>query len=70
MAAPEAVTATFYNFTTGRVAKALPAVWEFASPEAVLRARRDSAVAALRRYGIAVDENVRTAAELAARCAG
>ena len=48
----EVVTAMFYNFAPSRVAKALPAAWEFASPAAALRAREDSAVAALRRYGL------------------
>jgi Helix-turn-helix family len=64
---PEVVTAIFYNFAPERVAKALPAAWQIAGPEAALQARQDSAVAALRRYGLAVDENVTTAAELAAR---
>jgi Helix-turn-helix family len=63
------VTATFYNFTPRRVAQALPAAWDYASPQAALRARARSAVAALRRYGITDDENVRTAAELAAKAA-
>jgi Helix-turn-helix family len=61
------VTAIFYNFAPERVAKALPAAWQIAGPEAALQARQDSAVAALRRYGLSVDENVTTAAELAAR---
>lgn len=65
----EVVTATFYNFAPERVAKALPAAWEIAGPEAALRARHQSAVAALSRYGITADENVRTAAELAAKAA-
>ena len=67
MVPPEVVTAIFYNFAPERVAKALPAAWQIAGPEAALQARQDSAVAALRRYGLAVDENVATAAELAAR---
>ena len=65
----EVVAAIFYNFAPERVAKALPAAWEIAGPEAALRARQDSAVAALRRYGITADENVRVAAELAGRAA-
>ena len=44
----EVVTALFYNFAPSRVAKALPAAWEIASPDAALRAREDSAVATLR----------------------
>ncbi len=70
MAPPQLVTAIFYNFAPARVAKALPAAWEIAGPEAALRVRQDSAVAALRRYGgLDVDENVRVAAELAGKAA-
>ena len=69
MVAREVVTAIFYNFAPERVAKALPAAWEIAGPEAALRARQESAVAALRRYGIAADENVAVAAELAGKAA-
>ena len=60
----EVVTASFYNFAPERVAKALPAAWEFASPSDALRIRQDSAVAALRRYGV-TDDDAGTAAELA-----
>lgn len=67
--APQVVTAVFYNFAPARVAKALPAAWDIAGPELALRARQDSAVAALRRCGITDDENVRTAAQLALRAA-
>ncbi len=72
MVPPEVVTAIFYYFAPERVAKALPTAWEIAGPDAALRARADSAVAALRRYGIGaaeLDENVRVAAELAGRAA-
>ena len=65
----EVVTAIFYNFAPERVAKALPAAWEIAGPEAALHARQDSAVAALRRYGISADESLSVAAELAGRAA-
>jgi hypothetical protein len=65
----EVVTAVFYNFAPERVAKALPTAWEIAGPEAALRARQESAVAALRRYGVEADENVAVAAELAGRAA-
>lgn len=69
-AAPrEVVSAIFYNFAPERVAKALPAAWEIAGPQAALRARKESAVAALRRYGLGSDENIRVAAELAGRAA-
>jgi hypothetical protein len=69
MAPPELVTAIFHNFAPQRVAKALPAAWQIAGPEAALRARQDSAVAALRRYGVKEDENVSAAAELAGKAA-
>jgi hypothetical protein len=66
----ELVTAIFYNFSPERVAKALPAAWEVAAPEAALRARLEGAVAGLRRYGISdSDESVRAAAELAGKAA-
>jgi hypothetical protein len=65
----EVVTAIFYNFAPERVAKALPAAWEIAGPEAALRARQESAVAALRRYGIEANENVALAGELAGKAA-
>ena len=64
----EVVTAMFYNFAPGRVAKALPAAWEVAPPGSALRAREDSAVATLRRYGL-TDDGVRPAADLAAKAA-
>ena len=63
----EVVSAMFYNFSFDRVAKALPAAWEFASPADALRVREESAVAALRRYGVTDDHGVRTAAELTAK---
>ena len=64
----EVVSAMFYNFAASRVAKALPAAWEVAPPGSALRAREDSAVATLRRYGL-TDDSVRTAADLAAKAA-
>jgi hypothetical protein len=69
MVSPEVVTAMFYNFAPERVAKALPAAWQIAGPEAALRARQESAVAALRRYGLSADGSVTTAAELAGKAA-
>ena len=66
---PEVVTAIFYNFAPERVGKALPAAWGIAGPEQALRVRLDTAVAALRRYGLGDDENVATAAELAGKAA-
>lgn len=64
----DVVTAMFYNFAPSRVAKSLPAAWDVAAPEAALRARQDSAVAALRRYGL-TDDGVETAAVLAGKAA-
>ncbi|HST46732.1 SCO6745 family protein [Jatrophihabitans sp.] len=46
MAAP--VTAAFFSFAPGMVARAIPDVWQRASPEQALAARLDGAVAALR----------------------
>src|ERR1700754_3784041 len=64
----EVVTALFYNFAPSRVARALADAWEIASPGAALRAREDSAVATLRRYGLNHDD-VQRAADLAAKAA-
>ncbi|MDP7736677.1 SCO6745 family protein [Mycobacterium paragordonae] len=66
---PEVVTAVFYNFAPGRVAKSLPAAWEIAGPDQALRARQHATVAALHRCGVTEDENLCTAAELAVRTA-
>ncbi|MGE2833377.1 SCO6745 family protein [Mycobacterium sp. SMC-4] len=65
---PEVVTAAFYSFTPERVAKALPAAWDVASPDDALSVRLESAVAALRRAGV-TDEEAAAAAEPAARAA-
>jgi hypothetical protein len=64
----EVVTAAFYNFTPVRVAKALSAAWQVASPADALRVREQSAVAALRRYGV-TDDEARVAADLAGKAA-
>lgn len=64
----DVVTAMFYNFAPSRVARALPDAWEIAPPASALRAREDSAVAALRRYGL-TDDDVQRAAELTAKAA-
>ncbi len=66
---PEVVTAAFYNFAPHRVAKALPAAWEIATPADALRVRQQSAVEALRRYGVGTDDDVDTAADLSAKAA-
>lgn len=43
------VTATFFNFSPGLVARSVPAAWELASPDTVNRARLAAADAALTR---------------------
>ncbi len=45
---PAVVTSSFFGFSPGMVARAVPDVWETASPEDVLRARRVGAATALR----------------------
>jgi hypothetical protein len=64
----EVVSAAFYNFAPERVAKALPAVWEIASPSDALRVREESAAAALRRCGV-TDDEAGVAADLAEKAA-
>jgi hypothetical protein len=62
----EVVSAVFYNFSPDRVHRMVPAVWEVATPVEVLRVREDTAVAALRRYGLSDDSpGVVEAADLA-----
>lgn len=66
----EVVTAVFYNFAAERVHRALPAVWDVTTPADVLRVRQDTAVAALRRYGLTEESpGVAVAAELAGAAA-
>lgn len=64
------VTATFYNFSPERVARHVPAVWEAASPAAVLAARLRSVDATLRRLlgeETVASKEMAEAAELALR---
>ena len=62
----EVVSAVFYNFSADRVQRTVPAVWEVATPAEVLRVRENTAVAALRRYGLSDDSpGVAETAELA-----
>jgi hypothetical protein len=63
----EVVTAVFYNFAPQRVAKAMADAWSVVGPESALRARLESAVAALRRYGVANDAATRSASDLAGK---
>jgi hypothetical protein len=46
---PAVVTATFYNFEPGFVARRVPAVWDAVTPAAALEARLSGADAAMRR---------------------
>ena len=68
LVSPEVVTAAFYNFTAERVAKSLLSAWEVSTPGEALRVREDSAVEALRRYGV-TDDEAAAAAELAEKAA-
>ncbi|WP_327191092.1 SCO6745 family protein [Streptomyces xinghaiensis] len=64
------VTATFYNFSHDLVARHVPAIWETASPEAVLAARLRAADATLRRLlgeDVIASPGMAEAAELALR---
>ncbi|NLU68876.1 hypothetical protein [Streptomyces sp. HNM0574] len=66
------VTATFFNFNHSLVARFVPEIWEFASPETVLAARLRAVDATLRRLlGEETVESpeMREAAELALRAA-
>lgn len=67
----EVVDALFYNFAPGEVAACIPRAWDIATPEAVLAARQQGSVAALRRIlGDQADTPALTrAANLATRVA-
>ncbi|MFR9757304.1 SCO6745 family protein [Streptomyces sp. TR06-5] len=66
------VTATFYNFDHGLVARHIPTVWDLASPQTVLDARMRAVDAMMRRLlgedGV-TQPTVREAADLALRAA-
>jgi len=65
------VTASFYTFAPAMVGRALPSVWDMASPEEALLARQAGAVAALKRMLADRLDAVRPAADkLAAALAG
>lgn len=67
----EPVTAAFYNFAPTMVQRALPDVWQRATPEAALEARSAGAVAALARLTAHVPADAVTrAADLLAEAAG
>ncbi len=67
----EVVDALFYNFAPGEVAACIPRAWDIATPEAVLAARQQGSVAALRRIlgDLADTPAVARAADLAIRAA-
>ena len=67
----EVVDALFYNFAPGEVAACIPSVWDIATPEAVLAARQEGSVEALRRIlGDQADTpTLARAADLATRVA-
>ena len=67
----EVVDALFYNFAPGEVARCIPSVWDIATPEAVLAARQEGSVAALRRIlgDLADTPTLARAADLATRVA-
>ncbi|GAA4539528.1 SCO6745 family protein [Pseudonocardia xishanensis] len=67
----EVVTALFYNFAPGFVARSVPQIWSVAAPEQLLAARLDAVDRALRRsLGELVDSaEVAEAAELAREAA-
>jgi hypothetical protein len=67
------VTATFYNFSPGLVAKAIPAAWELASPAAVIEARFAAVDAALTRLlgkDVIGSDDMLTLAQLTREAAG
>ncbi|MGY1814885.1 SCO6745 family protein [Blastococcus sp. SYSU D00820] len=69
---PEVVTATFYNFAPGFVARRVPAVWESVTPAAALEARLAGVDAAVRRVlgdEWPTSDDAVEAMELAARAA-
>ncbi|MGA2825846.1 MAG: hypothetical protein ABSF03_06970 [Streptosporangiaceae bacterium] len=57
------VTASFYNFAPAMVSRAIPGVWQLASPAKALRARQDGAIAALRRLLAGLDQETAAAAD-------
>ena len=63
------VTATFYNFSPWRVAKAVPDAWTSPCPRSRCEARAAGSTAALRRAfdGADIESELATAAELAGR---
>lgn len=67
----EVVDALFYNFAPGEVASFIPRAWDIATPAAVLAARQEGGVTALRRIlgDLADTPTLARAADLATRAA-
>jgi hypothetical protein len=57
------VTASFYNFAPAMVSRAIPSVWQLASPAKALRARQDGAITALRRLLAGLDQETAAAVD-------
>ncbi len=57
------VTASFYNFAPAMVSRAIPSVWQLASPAKALRARQDGAITALRPLLAGLDQETAAAAD-------
>jgi hypothetical protein len=68
---PEVVTATFYNFAPGFVARRVPAVWDAVTPSDALAARFDGVDGAIRRVvgDARVSRDMVEAADLASTAA-
>jgi hypothetical protein len=62
--------ASFFNFSSAMVARAIPGVWELISPADALRVRRAGAVSALRPLLAGLDSEVTAATDLLGRATG
>src|SRR5260370_36184543 len=64
------VTASFFNFASAFVARAIPAVWELITPEEALRTRSAGAAGALRGLLAGRESQAAAAADLLWQAAG
>ncbi len=64
------VTASFYNFAPAMVGRAIPGIWELASPGRALLARQDGAIATLRRLLAGLEKETAAAADRLATVTG
>jgi hypothetical protein len=64
---PGPVAASFFNFKPTMVARALPDAWSFASPAAVIEARRGAAASALRRLRPQIDADAAALVDILGR---